>query len=186
MIIRSATLSDAPGMARVHVDSWRTTYAGIVADEFLARLSYARSEEMFRRFLAPGSPEGAGQCTFVATARDGQPEVGQIVGFAHGGPARTEIPGYSGELYAIYILREFQRRGIGRRLVRAVAESLARSGRDSMYVWVLAANPSRRFYEALGGRLLRSQQIQIGAQSLEEVAYGWQDIQALIDAASRA
>lgn len=188
--IRPATAQDAPGMARVHVDSWRTTYAGIVNDEFLARLSYAHSEERFRRSLAVNSPE-PGQRAFVAvhlgrseSSDSGNQagqfiQLGQIVGFAVGGPTRSQLLGFRGELYAIYILREFQRRGIGRSLVQAVIESLVQEGMTSMHVWVLAANPACKFYEALGGRRLRSQQIQIGTQSLEEVAYGWEDLRDL-------
>ncbi|WP_306428702.1 hypothetical protein [Robertmurraya siralis] len=48
MIIREATLSDAEGIAKVHVDSWRTTYKGIVSDVFLEQLSYKKE-------LNPGS-----------------------------------------------------------------------------------------------------------------------------------
>ena len=52
-------------------------------------------------------------------------------------------------------------------------------GKRSMFAWVLAENPSRLFYEAAGGRLLGSQNIQIGGVALEEVAYGWDDIRGL-------
>ena len=45
-LIRPATLEDAPAIARVHVDTWRTTYAGIVPDEHLAKLSYERSQAL--------------------------------------------------------------------------------------------------------------------------------------------
>jgi len=49
-----------------------------------------------------------------------------------------------------------------------------------MLVWVLVDNhPARRFYEALGGQELRTQPIEIGGVTLEEVAYGWQDIRGL-------
>jgi hypothetical protein len=45
-----------------------------------------------------------------------------------------------------------------------------------MAVWVLARNPSRRFYEALGGELITEQQIERGGESYVEVAYGWRDL----------
>jgi hypothetical protein len=50
---------------------------------------------------------------------------------------------------------------------------LAEGGSTSLLIWVLARNPSRRFYEAVGGELLGSQEIEIGGTRLEEVAYGW-------------
>jgi hypothetical protein len=45
-----------------------------------------------------------------------------------------------------------------------------------MAVWVLARNPSRRFYEALGGRAITEQQIERGGESYVEIAYGWRDL----------
>ncbi len=48
MRIREATPDDIPGIARVHVDTWRTAYLGIVPAEHLAGLSYERSEARWR------------------------------------------------------------------------------------------------------------------------------------------
>ena len=45
-----------------------------------------------------------------------------------------------------------------------------------MLLWVLAENPSRGFYEALGGAEVRQQTITIGGRELVEIAYGWRDI----------
>lgn len=45
MIIKEVTKSDIAGIAKVHVDSWRSTYRGILPDEFLNGLSYRQSEE---------------------------------------------------------------------------------------------------------------------------------------------
>jgi hypothetical protein len=51
---------------------------------------------------------------------------------------------------------------------------LADGGGTSLLAWVLASNnPSRRFYEAVGGKMLGSRKIEIGGARLEEVAYGW-------------
>jgi hypothetical protein len=40
MLVREAGIDDAGAGARVHVESWQTTYAGIVPAECLTRLSY--------------------------------------------------------------------------------------------------------------------------------------------------
>src|SRR5215475_2556560 len=40
LIVRRAELNDARGIAKVQVDTWRTTYKGIISDEFLAALWY--------------------------------------------------------------------------------------------------------------------------------------------------
>lgn len=47
MIIREATLFDAAGIARVHIDSSRTAYHGILSEEYLEQLSYEKLTEYF-------------------------------------------------------------------------------------------------------------------------------------------
>jgi GNAT superfamily N-acetyltransferase len=171
MRIRVAQPDDAAALARVHVDTWRTTYSGIVPDAHLASLSYEQREQRWRDSLAA---PGADTCLYVATD-----DSGRVIGFASGGPERTGDPTYQGELYAIYVLKEYQQRGIGRQLAAAVVNYLLRMGLQSMLIWVLTQNPSRKFYEALGGQPVREQEIVIGGATLIEVAYGWQDIRPL-------
>jgi GNAT superfamily N-acetyltransferase len=168
MPVRPAQSSDIPGIARVHVDSWRTTYAGIMPDDFLAGLTYVSREEMWRSLLM--YPR---EWLYVAEEDDA------IVGFASCGPERAGDTDYTGELYAIYLLVEHQGKGIGRALAQAVVARLLEEGFSSMLVWVLANNPSRGFYEALGGQYLYEKPITIRDATLTEVAYGWSDINPL-------
>jgi hypothetical protein len=58
-------------------------------------------------------------------------------------------------------------------------------GFGSMAVWVLAANPFRKFYEALGGKVVAEQQIECGGESFTESAYGWQDLNTFRDTDKR-
>lgn len=172
-IIRQARLEDAPGIARVRVDSWRTSYAGIVPDEYLANLSYEKYENKWTNILSDSESK-----EFVFVAEDEQE---QIVGFVAGGPERNNDPVYQGELYAIYLLQSCHHRGIGRRLTLAFVEKLAQEGMHSMLLWVFATNlPARRFYEALDGQLVKTNQFEICGVMLEEVAYGWLDVRALL------
>lgn len=171
--IRPATVEDAPALAQVHVATWRTTYRGLVPDAYLDSLSVAERTERWR-----GRLSGADPGAFTLVAEDGD---GRLVGFATGGPERENDSVYTGELYAIYLLQAAQRAGLGRRLVQAVAERLLAMGHTAMLVWVLATNPSRGFYERLGGQYLRSTMINIGGVEVEDVAYGWTDITELID-----
>lgn len=99
-----------------------------------------------------------------------------LVGFADGGPERTGRTDYRGELYAIYLLECCRRQGIGRQLVTGVFESLLKAGLDSALIWVLAENPCRAFYDAIGGRPIDRREIKIGDRQLVEVAYGWNHV----------
>jgi len=179
VIVRLATAADAPAMGRVHVASWRTTYPGIVPDAALARLDAGASAARWAgRFADPEYPMGI----FVA-----EDDAGAVIGFAGGGPGRDGVPGYAGELYALYLLREAQGRGAGRALVRAVAEWLAANGTTTLLAWVLAENhPARGFYERLGGRYVATKPYLIEGVTLDEVAYGWTDTAALRGATSGA
>jgi ribosomal protein S18 acetylase RimI-like enzyme len=170
MIIRSAGQDDIPHLARVHVESWRTAYRGIVADSFLAALSYPKHEARHQRMMSQ-----PGAIYFVAELpADG------IVGFLSGGPERSGDPGFPGELYAIYMLDEHRRHGIGLALVRQWAARLRQLGMNSALVWVLAENsPAVAFYERLGARYLRESTLEIGGVPLKELAYGWEDLSTL-------
>jgi GNAT superfamily N-acetyltransferase len=103
-----------------------------------------------------------------------------VVGFVSGGKGRTGQLGCDGELYAIYLRQEAQRKGLGALLVRQFAHELAMRGFGSMAVWVLALNPSRRFYEHLGGKVVGEKEIERGGQTFIEVAYGWQSLNVLL------
>ena len=168
MRVRVATPEDVSAIAKVHVDTWRTTYRGIVPDEHLANLSYERRANGWIQILKRAPKDS--NFTYVAEAASGE-----IVGFANGGIERTGDPLYKGELTAIYILQSYQRKGIGRHLVQAVVEGLGRLGIHSMLIWVLRDNPACQFYAALGGHPVREQALEIGGKPLIEVAYGWRN-----------
>jgi len=171
MIIRLAGEEDAEAIARVHVDSWRSSYKGIIAADYLASLSLDRRAERWREVL---EKQDAKNCTFVAENKDEQ-----IVGFASGGPQRDSTINYEAELYAIYLLESAQRQELGGGLLKAIAGHLFRSGFKDMLVLVLEENPSRKFYEAQGGQYVTEKPITIGDQELIEVAYGWSDLKPL-------
>ncbi|MBW4507590.1 MAG: GNAT family N-acetyltransferase [Scytonematopsis contorta HA4267-MV1] len=172
MIIREATHDDVPAIAKVHVDTWRSTYKGIVPDEYLASLSYERREKNWHQIFNNSLENG--DFTYVAEEKSGQ-----IIGFANGGLERTGDSVYKGELNAIYILQSSQRKGVGRKLFSTVIEKLNQIDIHSMLVWVLDDNFACRFYEALGGKRVYDKQLEIGGVMLTAVAYGWTDIKNL-------
>lgn len=168
MLTRKAALEDAPGIANVHVDSWRSTYKGIVPDTYLASLSYENQE----RIQTSGIKENN---VYIA-----ENESGKIVGFATGGKERTGKYGpYVGELYEIYLLEGHQGKGIGQMLVQFVVNDLLDKKLNSMIIWAIEENPACRFYEALGGKKIDTAEIEIEGKKLSEIAYGWCGLAAL-------
>ena len=165
--IRAARMEDAGAIAHVHVESWRTTYAGIVPDAYLAGLDEILRIRLWREWLS-------GQALVFVAELDGC-----VVGFAHGGANREPLEECDAELYSIYLLRDAQKRGIGAGLLRAMANALLERNFKSMAVWVLEQNRSRNFYEKTGAHMAVSKVIEIGGTKLMEVAYAWADLKSL-------
>jgi GNAT superfamily N-acetyltransferase len=173
MIIRQARPGDAAGITRVHVQSWQTTYRGIIPDDYLDSIP---AEQWQARWLRDLSEPGTNEFTYVAENE----LTGEIAAFVWGGPERHHDPLYSGELYAIYILDAYQRQGLGRRLIQALVRSLLDVGISSLLLWVIDANPGRYFYEALGGKRVKSGTFEVRGVTIGESAYGWTDTRALL------
>ena len=102
------------------------------------------------------------------------------MGFANGGPRRGEQLSQAAEVYAIYVLRRAQRKGIGRRLMALLARDFELRGWRSLCLWVARDNyPARQFYEQLGGECVAERVEQLKEYALAEVAYAWSDVSAL-------
>jgi L-amino acid N-acyltransferase YncA len=170
--IRAATGEDAGAIAHVHVASWRTTYAGIVPEGYLASLKEAEREASWREWLTLDVD------VFVAELE------GEVVGFVSGGAIREPVEKFDAELFAIYLLRDAQRRGIGTALLRRLAGSLKERGFRSMVAWVLEDNASGGFYTRSGAMRVYSKEIEIGGVMLPVVAYGWGDLGVIVGSGS--
>lgn len=134
-MIRQGRIGDEAGIANVHVESWKSTYKGLVPDSFLDSLSAEKRKAVWKKQLESNS-------VFVAE------ENGQIVGFASYGKERTnKHSSYTGELYAMYLLSEHQRRGIGKALMHKIAQELVDQDIHTMLTWAFEENGACQFYE---------------------------------------
>lgn len=173
--IRNAINTDASEIATVHLKSWKTTYKNIIPDNYLSTLSYEDQIIKWRERLNSNNNK---EFTFVA-----QNEKGRIIGFSLGSLEQQEPIGmrfrehlYKGELKAIYILKEYQRKGIGSRLVFRIMNHLIEHNIQSMITWILKDNPSSKFYRFLYGKFIGEGIIEIGGIQYIKYAYGWNDL----------
>lgn len=164
--IRKATAEDVKHVAKAHVDSWRTTYEGIVDQGYLNALKYEDREQLW---------EQADHDQLLVAVDPSE----NIVGFASYGKEKTGEYGYESELYAIYLLKHAQRQGIGRRLFVRMIEDLEQKGVSSIMLWVLEENPSRKFYEAYSPELVAKDNYEISGDIHSELAYGWRNLMDL-------
>ncbi|HVJ51426.1 MAG TPA: GNAT family N-acetyltransferase [Aliidongia sp.] len=170
MSIRVATIADTRAIAHIDVESWRATYAGILPDQMLVDLSERRRTAMWSHLVAyrPGN---------VLVALDGDSE---MLGFGSCGPQRAADLPYAGEIFTLYVAPDRQGEGIGRQLLLALFARQLDCGLPSSVVWVLAQNPSRFFYERLGGRPAGTQILHMGQAAIEAVAYAWPDLRQTV------
>lgn len=173
--IRDATPADARGIAEVHAGSWRTTYRGHFPDELLDNVDidlWTTNRERIIRELP------ADQFYLVADVG------GRIAGFAVAGPSKGAPE--DAEVYAIYLLEEFQRQGIGRALLAECVRRFQARGWRSMVIWVLRENTiGRSFYERMGGTAERQKEGSVGGipgrprHPVTETGYVWRDLSLL-------
>ena len=174
--IRRAAKSDAAAIGRVHLETWQAAYAGLLPDSLLAGMSDVLQSAWWSRLLAdPGEARGV----FVADDQERG-----VVGFGSCGPVRDPPEGLNGtelrvgEVYTLYVEPDFQNLGLGRRLLDAVFRQLRADGCDTAVLWMLAANPTRFFYEGLGGARVGERIDTMGGVDVEEIAFAWRDLEA--------
>ncbi|MGE0154514.1 MAG: N-acetyltransferase family protein [Reyranellaceae bacterium] len=177
--IRRAAPPDAFAIARVHVETWRATYPTLLPHDYLAkRLSVDTRAIYWQRTL---QADQANEAVFVAE------EAGEVIGFASIGRARkaprdtvdaARPSRHWGEVFTLYVLPDHQERGAGRMLLANGFAELLERGFDAALLWVVAGNPSRFFYEAMGGRAAGSDVEKFAGASIEEICYAWPELAA--------
>ncbi|HLM03028.1 MAG TPA: GNAT family N-acetyltransferase, partial [Pyrinomonadaceae bacterium] len=168
---REAEVEDIPQIARVHVQSWQKSFAGITPQEHLDAMSVENRIEAFRQAFA--------QDSFYKMLVAETPENG-IVGFADFGKSHQLKNLFDAQLYAIYFLPEFQRKGIGGKLFRLCRRELAARGFKSMCLDTLEISPYRNFYEKMGGRVVGESSHLLAGIEFKTVIYGWDNLSEAI------
>src|SRR6185503_18920947 len=159
--IREATAEDVPALAALHVKTWNETYWKVTSPP-TCELREHQWREQFK------VTDGSWFCFVAENERD------ELVGFAKGKAyASSDLPWYSGELNKIYLRRDYQRLGLGRKLVGHVTRRFLSQGITTMVLFGVPQNPSCAFHEALGGERLLSK------NGAFHGGYGWRDLRRL-------
>ncbi|RLQ89018.1 GNAT family N-acetyltransferase [Notoacmeibacter ruber] len=160
--IRNASSSDSAGIAATHRDSWQGAYAGLIPHLALTRMIAHRGEQWWQRALSSTAS------VLVAELGD------EIVGYATYGRNRTpELP-QKGEIYELYLRREYQGIGIGSRLFAAARERLEAAQLKGVVVWALEDNLiAQDFYAGRGGHDIAEGVENLGGAPLKKIAFVW-------------
>lgn len=141
IVIRKAKPEEAKDIIDISVKVWNTTYKDIIPKEIIDKLQSVddarikRTEDNIRN----------NNNTIVALVD------GKIVGFNTYGKSRDSEYPSSGEIYAGYILDDYQGLGLGRKMALICMEELLKEGYTTMITKCLEGNPSNRFHKSLGG-----------------------------------
>ena len=167
------TAEDAIDIARSHVESWRSTYAGILPDEILLGLDSAQHETRWWRHVLGRFRRN--HFVYVAEERNEG-----TVGFASAGAFRNPTLAYKGEVYTIYLRDGYHGKVVGRQLFASAVAGVQEARGPSVIVWYLSNNLSRFFYERMGGALIARRPGKVGTAVVEQIGYGWEDASELM------
>jgi GNAT superfamily N-acetyltransferase len=156
-VFREAVAADIPQLAALHVKTWAMTYPEVKRPPTLA-IREPQWREAFDK------DDGSWFCIVIENSK------GELVGFAKGIVHKN---GY-GDLNKIYLLWEYHRLGLGRRLIGHAVRRFMAKGVTTMLLNADAANPSCGFYEAVGGEVRRDER-----GRPQRGAYIWRDLPAV-------
>ncbi len=173
--VRPAIMIDAAAIARIDVECWQSTYAGVLPDRFLVGLSEDDRKRVWASYVSrhPGD-------MVVSIAPSGE-----VQGFGNCGRRRDLDSSFAGEVFTLYVATDRQGNGLGRALLLALFARLVRGNMGSASIWVLRDNPARFFYERLGGKLVSHRPLRVAGTTVEAVAYGWPDLAAVLKTQAR-
>jgi len=172
--IRKAKLSDIKDIAYVQVKSWETTYPGLLPDEIIKSRTVENRIQKLSEYWQDLETSTT-RCVFVA-----ETEEGKIVGFVAGGRSFDIKLPYEGEVYSIYIVEEYQNKGLGTLLMKEAINFLINLGFKTMIIWVLEGNkPASSFYEKLGGIIKARKMHNVEGEEYPINGYVWEDIKKI-------
>ena len=149
---------DRNQISSVYEQSWKTSYRGIVPDDYLDSIPAGRWASKV---------DNPSWHTLVCL------EDGQIIGTSSFCESRFDVFEGYGEIISIYLLPEYVGKGCGRQLMERALSELRKQGYTKAFLWVLEENNrARAFYEKMGFTISdKSIESNIGGKDLKEVSY---------------
>lgn len=139
-MVRKIEKEDCVFISKITTVSWNETYRGIVPNEFLDEL-FVNEEDRINRLI--NKYEEIKDNYLVLDIES------KVVGFVKYGTS-NEYENY-GEIYALYILKEYQGYGYGRLLVNEAVKNIKKMGYKKMIIFCLDGNKTNDFYKHIGG-----------------------------------
>lgn len=170
--LRDAQFSDYAAISKLHSESWRQNYRGILSDNFLDyKVEKEHSDIWNKRLQSPGKNQQVTIATFDEN----------IVGFSC---LLLDDDSFFGSLLDnLHVLTNEQKTGIGKLLMQNCARTICeKCNTNKMYLWVYELNKNaRRFYERLGGTKFETIEKQnIDGTKAQVCRYTWDNVALII------
>ncbi|HJT43708.1 MAG TPA: GNAT family N-acetyltransferase [Rhizomicrobium sp.] len=169
--VRTARPEDAADLARIYIESWQDTYAGVISHTLLSTMSL-RSHTVRWRTTIKNMDRQNGAVLMAEDARFG------AIGVCSLGRARDGGAGFEGEVYTLYVDPVFLGRGAGRALLCGAFEAFKDRKLRSCLIWAHAHNNACYFYEAMGGRRVATRTTRLLGELTPEIGFGWRQLAA--------
>jgi ribosomal protein S18 acetylase RimI-like enzyme len=82
-------------------------------------------------------------------------------------------------IFSFYFVPEFQRRGLGSLLFRDCLRQLRNRCYATVCLDTFETNPSRPFYDRMGGKVVERREHEVNGLSLPAVVYRWDDLSGI-------
>jgi ribosomal protein S18 acetylase RimI-like enzyme len=170
--VRTARPEDAANLARIYIESWQDTYAGMISHTLLGTMSLRAHTARWQATIK-SMERNSGTVLVAEEVRFG------AIGLCSLGKARDGGAGFEGEVYTLYVDPAFLGRGAGRALLSGAFAAFKDRKLRSCLIWAHARNNACFFYEAMGGRRVATRTTRLLGELTPEIGFGWKRLAAV-------
>ncbi len=140
-LIRLATEQDCDKLSKLKQQVWSETYRGIYSDEKIDNFDYQKNSEKFLNIINNPNIE-------LYVVEDNS----RLVGYMDCGVPYRPYKNYKQEIGLLYLLKEYQRKGIGKELFNIATSKIKENGYNEFFVCCNKYNiNAQEFYKRMGG-----------------------------------
>ena len=139
-IIRLANKNDCQELSNLKHIVWEETYRGIYSDNKIDNFDYEKNKEKFLNMILNQNIE-----LYVVEVN------GKLIGYMDCGRPYRPYKNYEQEIGLLYLLKEYQRKGIGKKLFNIAYNRIKENGYNEFFICCNKYNSAKEFYKKMGG-----------------------------------
>ena len=171
IVIRKATIEDAYGIEYVGANSWYETHTDLMPQAYLEERIKTVEDKIPRAEQLLGNVD----TYYVATHNN------KVIGILYFDKSQSDKFPNHGYLNSIYVLKEYQGIGLGKKLFIKCLEELINMGYNDMYLECLVGSPTQSFYEKYDGYIVDTVDFPIRDFSVKVNIYEFKDLQSILN-----